>query len=108
MEKYTDLGTVKKRHCSGMMETDTGFRLASSATVEIGDQLVKEGARKFFVKKADWAELNSETKVVYKKGVTKKLIAEALSYGIIVTEAITKDEVLAAIEDAKSEDEGEK
>lgn len=57
MRKLKDLGTVVKRHCSGMMETKEGNKLPAYGNVEIGDQLVQEGTRKFFVKKAEWVEL---------------------------------------------------
>lgn len=111
MKKFTDLGTVIKRHVSGMAETDTGNRFPASTDVGKGDQLVEVEGRKMFISKDEWAEMNASAtsnNIRYKAGVTKALRDEAASFGIEVYETTTKDELIAAINEAKAAKDGDK
>lgn len=110
MKKFTDLGTVTKRHVSGMAETDTGNRFPASTDVGKGDQLVEVDGRKMFISKDEWTELqkqNSGSDLKFKKGVTRALIDEAATYNILVDATTTKDELIAAINEAKAAKNGD-
>lgn len=108
MKKFTDLGTVTKRHVSGMAETDTGNRFPASTDVGKGDQLVEVDGRKMFISKDEWTELQKqEGDLTFKKGVTQALRDEAAAFSIAVNETTTKNELLAAIEAAKKSKNGD-
>lgn len=95
------LGTVKKRHVSGMMETNKGFKMPAIGGVEIGDELVEENGKRYFISGEDYKEIVATQKPKFKKGVTKVLREEAAELGITVTEDMSKDEVVDAMNEAK-------
>jgi len=101
MSEIKNLGKVVKRHTSGMMETDKGFKYPASATVETGHYLVQEGSTKVFIDESEFKKLFG-TGPKYQKGVTKALREEADELGVDYSVATTKDELLAAIEAAKA------
>ncbi|MGE4396060.1 MAG: hypothetical protein AB7D34_01245 [Sulfurimonas sp.] len=108
MKKFTDFGTVTKRHVSGMAETDKGHRFPASTDIGKGDQLVEVDGRKMFISKDEWTELQKqESGPKFQKGVTKTLIGEAAALGIDVDEATTKEYLIAAIEAAKESKAGD-
>jgi len=95
------LGTVKKRHVSGMMETNKGYKMPAHGSVEIGDELVEENGKRYFISADEYAQLEAMKKPKFKKGVTKALRDEAQELGITVTEQMSKDEVIDAMNEAK-------
>lgn len=114
MKKFNDLGTVTKRHVSGMAETDKGNRFPAGTDVSRGDQLVESEGIKIFISKDEWVELKKQAAAVeaaakpkFQTGVTKALRDEAATYEIEVYETTTKDELVTAIEEAKAAKAGD-
>lgn len=60
MQKITDLGTVKVKHISNMVETDKGFRMPADNSVTVGDQLIEVDGQRKFVSKDEFPEIRKE------------------------------------------------
>ncbi len=75
--KIRDLGKVTKRYVSGMMETDKGNKFPSHGGAEIGDQLVKVGRQKLFMKKDAFAEIAKVQKAEAAKAAKAEAKAQA-------------------------------
>lgn len=100
--KYENLGKVVKRHASGMMETDKGYKYPAGSDVDKGDQLIKQNGKKYFVSADEFKEMNASNKPKFQKGVTKALRDEAAELGVEVFESTTKDELILAMEEARN------
>lgn len=99
--KVENLGKVVKKHVSGMAETDKGEKFPAGDTVDKGDYLIAQNGRRYFVSAEEFKDLTNGDKPKFQKGVTKALRDEAQSLEVEVFESTTKEELIAAIEEAK-------